>query len=153
MTGEKTHKYTTKIKYKHLDMYSVLYHPRYFELLDDARNQFFEDIGVPIEKQFQDQIGFTVAAIENADFLRPIFMAENITVTTEVINISKKSMKVKHGILINNEPVFSADYSLVLVSIQGIDRLPLSLENSSKLRTVEIDNQTKEKLNRYLKQL
>lgn len=67
------HRHFSKVVYKDLDMYSVLYHPRYFEFSDTARNRAFQDFGYPIEEQMKDKVGFTVAGIENAAFMRPFY--------------------------------------------------------------------------------
>ena len=70
------HKFTTRINYKDLDMYSVVFHPNYLALVDDARNSAFAEFGYPVEEQLKDKVGFTVAEISNLTFKRPLFMGE-----------------------------------------------------------------------------
>lgn len=148
----KIHSYTTKICYRDLDMYSVLYHPRYFELADAARNQAFEDFGYPIEEQLLDKVGFTVAGIENVSFKRPIFMAEEVTIFTEVIDASKKSCEVMHWINLGKDPstgddkskaIFCATYSCVFVSIAEIKEFPLNADNIIGMKAIEFNEKVK----------
>ena len=141
------HFHKKKIRYKDLDMYSVLYHPNYFKLLDDARNEFFESIGYPIETQFKNKVGFTVAAINDVTFKRPLFMAEEVMVSTEVNKISQKSLELSHKIVDapNNSLVFEATLSLVFVNIEGI-LLPLTKDSISNMRTQNIPEDIKKKL-------
>lgn len=151
----KIHSYTTKICYRDLDMYSVLYHPRYFELADCARNQAFEDFGYPIEEQLLEKVGFTVAGIENVSFKRPLFMGEEITIFTEVVDVSKKSCKVAHWICLGSgssvdsdksKAIFLATYCLVFVSLSGIEEYPLNGTNITGMRAVEFHEKVKLRL-------
>ena len=147
------HNFLTKITYKDLDMYSILYHPRYFEILDTARNQSFQDYGYPIEEQLKDKVGFTVASIDNVQFRRPLFMAEDISVFTEVKSVHSKSCSVQQKISIgktydqNHNSVFEATFSLVFVDISKINEFPLNAENISRMRAIPFTEKVKSKLN------
>jgi YbgC/YbaW family acyl-CoA thioester hydrolase len=153
------HKFVCKVHYKDLDMYSVMYHPKYFELLDSARNQAFEDFGYPIEEQCQDKVGFTVAGIDDVVFKRPLFMGEICTVYTEVASISARSCKVLHwiklGDLLEEELdselkmknlIFKATYNLVFVSIEDVIEFPLNAENVSRMKSIEFNPKVKSHL-------
>lgn len=155
----KIHRYTTKICYRDLDMYSVLYHPRYFELADNARNQAFEDFGYPVEEQLRDKVGFTIAAIDNVAFKRPLFMGEEVTIYTEVTDASSKSCKVTHWINLGKEDselfdgenkfskaIFKANYTLVFVSIAAIEEYPLNGKNISGMKTQDFNEKVKLRL-------
>lgn len=149
----KIHKFATKISYKDLDMYSVVYHPNYLELADTARNQAFEDFGYPIQEQLKDKVGFTVAAISNVLFKRPLFMGEEITVFTEVINASTKSCEVLHRIELKSSEetstsleVFRASYTLVFISIADIQDFPLNSDNIKAMRSIPFSDKVRSKL-------
>lgn len=155
----KIHHHVTKVEYRDLDMYSVVYHPKYFEILDSARNQAFQDYGYPVEEQLRDKVGFTVAAIEGVTFSRPMFMGEEISVFTEVTEVSKKSCKVLHWITLGTIPpdfsdpekkyssaIFKACYTLVFVSIEAITEYPLNKDNIFGLKTLPFNEKVKSSL-------
>lgn len=152
----KIHRFHSKIAYKDLDMYSVLYHPRYFEFADTARNQAFQDFGYPIEEQLKDKVGFTVAGIHNVAFKRPLFMNEAITIFTEVTSVSLKSCDVLHWINLGKDEleigtaemklqkaIFKAEYKLVFVDISGIVDFPLNASNISGMKAIAFTDKVK----------
>lgn len=148
MKKQIVHRFHTKVSYKDLDMYSVTYHPNYFVFADTARNQAFEDFGYPVEEQLRDKVGFTVAGIENVSFKRPLFMGEEITIFTELLEASSKSCKVLHWIFLGHDTeeidpdnklsksVFFATYTLVFVSLENVNEYPLNGENIKKMRAI-----------------
>lgn len=147
MTMKKIHKYNSKIQYRDLDMYSVMYHPRYFELADTARNQAFESLGYPVEEQFKDLVGFTIASIDGATFSRPLFMGEEVTVFTEFRTKTSRSCEVTHWIKLGNADitseedkfggsVFKANYILVFVSLAAVKGLPLNSMNIRDMKAI-----------------
>ncbi|MFP5386038.1 MAG: acyl-CoA thioesterase [Bacteriovoracia bacterium] len=146
------HQYKLNIQYCHLDMYSVVYHPRYLEIADSARNQAFSDFGYPVEEQLKDKVGFTVGSIDEVRYKRPLFMSEEITVSTEVLDVSKKSCRVRHWINVGSgasnleSAIFSADYTLVFVSIEDINEFPLNTENIKRMKAVEFNQKVKKHL-------
>lgn len=155
----KTHRYFSKIAYRDLDMYSVLYHPRYFEFADTARNQAFQDFGYPIEEQLKDKVGFTVGGINNVLFKRPIFMAEEITVFTETVSVTPKSCEVLHWITLGKDEteiatgdeklskaIFQATFKLVFVSMEDISEFPLNGKNIKNLKAISFNEKVKSKL-------
>lgn len=145
----KIHQYQLKIQYCHLDMYSVVFHPRYLEIADSARNQAFADFGYPVEEQLKDKVGFTVGSIDEVRFKRPLFMGEEIVVSTEVLDVSKKSCRVRHWINVGSgtnefkDAIFSAIYTLVFVSIEDINEFPLNADNIKRMKAVEFNQKVK----------
>lgn len=156
MRSGNTHRHNSKVAYKDLDMYSVLYHPKYFELVDTARNQAFEDFGYPVEEQLKDKVGFTVASIDGVRFKKPIFMGQKISVYTKVTSVQSKSCIVLHWIT-NEEhesleddlesAIFIATYTLVFVDISLIPDFPLNAQNIKGMRAITFNEKVKSKLN------
>lgn len=155
----KVHCYTSKIHYKDLDMYSVMYHPRYFELADSARNQAFKDNGYSIEEQLGDKVGFTVAGIDEVTFKRPLFMGEDVSIFSEVIEVSSRSCMIRHWMSLSDEllniedprselvnAVFIATYTLVFVSIDEIGEYPLNGSNIKRMKVVSLNDKAKKTL-------
>jgi YbgC/YbaW family acyl-CoA thioester hydrolase len=154
----KIHRFNTKVSYRDLDMYSVAYHPKYFEFADTARNQAFADFGYPVQDQLKDKVGFTVAGMENVSFKRPLFMGEEIDVFTEASDFTNKTCKVTHWINVGNDDseiieeskfskaVFKATYTLVFVSIDEIGEFPLNAENIKRLKVVEFSEKVRRSL-------
>lgn len=155
MFKDKIHRFHTKVGYKDLDMYSVVYHPKYFEFADTARNQAFQDFGYPVEEQLKDKTGFTIAGMENVSFKRPLFMGEEITVFTEVVEVSTRSCKVLHWISLGSDThdidlanklvraIFHATYTLVFVSLEEVGGYPLNGENIKKMKAIPFNGKVK----------
>lgn len=157
MKFSKLHKYNDQVRYNHLDMYTVAYHPNYFIFLDKARNQAFKDFGYSVEDQLKDKVGFTVASMDNISFRRPLFMNEEITIYTKCFEKGDKSCKVKNYITLtkdysddeienlNSDPrvIFSATLNLVFVSIKDIPSWPLNSQNIKDLKTVIFSDKIK----------
>lgn len=153
----KVHKFVAKVQYKDLDMYSVMYHPNYFQFADDARNQAFADFGYPIEEQLKDQVGFTIGSMNDVVFKRPLFMGETVTIFTEVMKISSRSCEVMHWIELGDKSleisldgvdkmvnaVFKAVYTLVFVSTAEINEYPLNALNIKRMKTINFNEKVK----------
>ena len=131
------------IHYRDLDMYSVLYHPKYFELCDNARNQAFKEFGYPIEDQLKDKVGFTVGGITDVVFRRPIFMDEKIFIftkfSTDVLHGQTYTILKKKKKRATTE-IFKAKYNLVFVSIGEVAEYPLNISNIQKMKVVNFNS-------------
>ncbi len=158
MKKNEIHHYKTKVRYDDLDMYSVAYHANYFKFLDQARNQAFEELGYPIEEQLKDKVGFTVGAINKAIFSRPLFMAEEISVFSEVIETSSKACKVRQVIAPAAQEaiksldeikdiIFDSELRLVFVSFKEAGELPLDLKSVGKIQAIAFNEKAKSSLN------
>jgi acyl-CoA thioesterase FadM len=124
-----------------------MYHPKYFELADTARNHAFESLGYPVEEQLKDLVGFTIASIDGATFSRPLFMGEEVTVFTEFRYKTARSCEVIHWIKLGNTEitdtearfegnVFKANYTLVFVSLAEVNEFPLNSINIKKMKAI-----------------
>ena len=161
MKKDIVHRFDTKIRYNDLDMFTVTYHPNYLVLCDKARNQAFEDFGYPIQDQLKDKVGFTVGSIDKCRFNRPLFMGEEVSVFTKLLEHTSKTLKVRQLIcpkgVNDNESntdvdiyehiAFSLDITLVFVTIESIKSMPLSLNNASGIRAVDFSAKALETLN------
>lgn len=103
-------------------------------------------------------MGFTVAGIENAAFMRPLFMGETITVFTEVASVSSKSCIVWHWInlgkdesdILTEDEKFSkavyAQLKLVFVDISEISEFPLNAQNIRGMKAIPFNEKVKSRL-------
>ena len=152
------HKYNYQVGYDNIDMYSVMYHPEYLKVCDKARNKAFEDYGYPVEQQLKDKVGFTIGGI-NCRYSSPILMGEKLSVFTKCVEANKNRCKVFHYITLETDDhvdigdeaskkkiLFSAEYTLVLVSIDKISEFPLSRQNVKSLEVREFSEQIKDAL-------
>jgi YbgC/YbaW family acyl-CoA thioester hydrolase len=135
--------FSFKIHYKDMDMYSVLYHPKYFEICDSARNEAFKEFGYPVEKQLSDKVGFTVGGITDVQFKRPIFISESLYVFTRLQILSPKNCLAEHWIQENPNyddqlmgAIFKAKFNLVFVSIEEVIGYPLNNKNIEDMKVI-----------------
>ncbi len=70
-----------------------VYHGRYFALYDQARDNFFYDLGVPYRSLMKRNIYLVVAQLE-CKYCRPIFYDQRISVFTKLTWIKSKSFGI-----------------------------------------------------------
>ncbi|MBF0280423.1 MAG: acyl-CoA thioesterase [SAR324 cluster bacterium] len=75
----------------------IIYYPNYFRWFDDATWNYFESIGMPLEKiteQYQI-VGFPLIDAQ-ANFKRPLHFREKIVMRTEIVKIDGKILHIHH---------------------------------------------------------
>lgn len=153
------HKFNYQVGYDNIDMYSVLYHPEYIKLCDKARNKSFEHFGYSVAEQLKDKIGFTIAGIK-CHYNSPILMGEKLSIFTKCVEAKTNRCKVLHYITLETEDLidtdienamekilFSAEYALVLVSIEKINDYPLTRSNIKNLEVIKFNERIQKNFN------
>lgn len=75
-----------------------VYHGRYFNLYDQARDQFWEAIGVSTLSLMRQGLNLTVAELHTA-FLRSVFYGDGLDIKTRVLWYREKSMGLAQEIM------------------------------------------------------
>ena len=111
------------------DYGGVLFHARYLEILDYVRNNIFSDInGSAFQLLSKD---LALAVVDYHLIYRRSIKNINLLVSTEVLEVKDKSIKIEHKIMENSnqrridlekqlseEPFFKATVSLVCVNLK-----------------------------------
>lgn len=85
----KTFKYNFSIAYADTDAGGIVYHGRYIEIAERARMEMMRGIEMPAGDN-----GFVVREI-SIKYMRPLRLADDIVVETDIINIGGASMDLQ----------------------------------------------------------
>lgn len=107
-----------KIKFKHCDPAGIVFYPRYFEMINDCVEAFFEDVlDYPFGPMHPDN-GVPTVQIET-QFTAPSRLGEVIEITLSVQNIGRSSLDLGFLAAGNGQKRFVAASTLVHVGQGG----------------------------------
>lgn len=120
----KTFKYNFSIAYADTDAGGIVYHGRYIEIAERARMEMMRGIEMPAGDN-----GFVVREI-SIKYMRPLRLADDITVETDIINVGGASMDLQQKFV--HDGVICAIMSITVVYIGGdmrAKRIPDAIVN------------------------
>ena len=120
----KTFKYNFSIAYADTDAGGIVYHGRYIEIAERARMEMMRGIEMPASDN-----GFVVREI-SIKYMRPLRLADDITVETDIINVGGASMDLQQKFV--HDGVICAIMSITVVYIGGdmrAKRIPDAIVN------------------------
>jgi acyl-CoA thioester hydrolase len=87
-----------RVYYEDTDAGGVVYHANYLRYMERARNEWLRDMGHPIEQIVeQEHKLFVVRSIE-MKFIGPARLSNNLTVSAEVVQTKKASMRLQQNV-------------------------------------------------------
>lgn len=92
----KTFQFPFSIAYADTDAGGIVYHGRYIEIAERARMDMMRGIEMPAEDK-----GFVVREI-SIKYMRPLQLADDIVVETEIINVGGASMDLQQKFVHND---------------------------------------------------
>lgn len=110
-----------KVLFKHCDPAGIVFYPRYFEMLNDVVEAFFDEaLGLPFET-LHDSGGVPTAEITTR-FLAPSRHGDHLTIALTVTRVGRSSLGLTFHADCGGEPRFTARSTLVLVDEHGRPR-------------------------------
>jgi 4-hydroxybenzoyl-CoA thioesterase len=127
-----------KVLFKHCDPAGIVFFPRYFEMINDLVETFFDvAIGVPFETLLKTN-GVPTASIETK-FLRPSCHGDRLDLQLVITKIGRSSISYRLTALCGEERRFETTASLVYTDASGKpQRLPDEMR--SKLQNYEVSD-------------
>ena len=126
----KTFKYNFSIAYSDTDAGGIVYHGRYIEIAERARMEMMRGIVLP-----EKDLGFVVREI-SIKYMRPLRLADDIVVETEIINVGGASMDLQQKFVHDGEICAIMNITVVYIgSDMRAKRIPdvvLTCLNSTK---------------------
>lgn len=80
-----------KIRFKHCDFAGIVFYPRYFEMLNDLVEDFFEEVLAYSFKDMHPSHGVPTVNV-NADFFKPARIQESIQKSMYISKLGEKSV-------------------------------------------------------------
>ena len=108
---------TQKVLFKHCDPAGIVFYPRYFEMMNDCVEAFFDSIGYPFEEMHKTN-GAPTAKIETT-FHRPSRHGDILTLTLVLKRIGGASIDVAIDAHAKDEQRVSFRATLVYVNAAG----------------------------------
>ncbi|SEO98436.1 4-hydroxybenzoyl-CoA thioesterase [Salinihabitans flavidus] len=106
-----------KLLFKHCDPAGIAFYPRYFEMMNDCVELFFDHIGHPFEEIIRTA-GVPTARIE-AQFTAPSRHGDRLEITLRATSLGRSSLGLTFAALCGEEVRFRASSTLVYVTQQG----------------------------------
>ena len=108
---------TQKVLFKHCDPAGIVFYPRYFEMINDCVEAFFDEIGTPFE------VLHKTASIPTAQiattFHAPSRHGDLLVINLDVVRIGNSSLTLSFRTTTDSEKRFSAESTLVYITPSG----------------------------------
>ena len=106
--------YKAKVHHENTDCYEIAHHSAYINWVEAGRNEFFEQSGIKFNKL--SKIGIKILVSEmSCKFKKPIFLMDEITISTEIAEFKKHSITFEHTIINNfdNTVIFTGTSKVI----------------------------------------
>lgn len=111
-------RFEQKVLFKHCDPAGIVFYPRYFEMMNDAVEEFFSAIlKAPFEKLLMNG-GVPTARIE-CTFSAPSRHGDNLEVMLICARLGRSSLDLKYQAVCASQTRFNATSTLVYISKTG----------------------------------
>jgi acyl-CoA thioester hydrolase len=117
--------HTTRIRplFADTDAAGVVYYGAYLRLLEEARTQAIESVGLSMGEEFQLGYLYPVTRVE-IDYQTPVLYGQILCVTSEVAEIGRVRFRVDHRLYLEDGLVPTGRASVHLACIYGPERRP-----------------------------
>ena len=110
-----------KVLFKHCDPAGIVFYPRYFEMLNDCVEAFFDEVlGLPFETLHAT--GGVPTAEITTRFLAPSHHGNHLIIALTVTRVGRSSLGLMFTADCGDEPRFTARSTLVLLGENGRPR-------------------------------
>jgi 4-hydroxybenzoyl-CoA thioesterase len=110
--------FSQKVLFKHCDPAGIVFYPRYFEIINDCVEAFFDTIGTPFETLLKTA-GIPTAEI-SAAFMAPSRHGDQLVISLDVMRIGGSSLELAFQAFCLDDQRFSAKSTLVYVNAIGL---------------------------------
>lgn len=110
--------HSLKIRFKHCDPAGIVFYPRYFEMINDTVETFFENVlHYPFAQVVQGN-GVPTAQIE-ARFIAPSRLGDDLDIVLGITRLGRSSLDLGYDAYCGTEQRFIATSTLVFVDGNG----------------------------------
>ena len=110
--------YNQKIKFRHCDPAGIVFYPRYFEMMNDTVEAFFETVAqFPFAAMHADS-GIPTAGIE-AQFQAPSRLGDQLHIALSITKLGRSSLGFAYEARCADEQRFTATSTVVFIDNTG----------------------------------
>lgn len=106
-----------KVLFKHCDPAGIVFYPRYFEIINDCVEAFFEDLGTPFETLHHT--GAVPTAEIQTRFTAPSRHGDHLEILLEVTRLGRSSLGLEITATCGAQLRFTAQSTLVYINLDG----------------------------------
>jgi 4-hydroxybenzoyl-CoA thioesterase len=120
---------TRVVRFAHCDPAGIIFYPRYFDLLHEAKEDWFRDaLGWPFAHMVGElERGFPIVRLE-ADFRGPSRMGEELAIALSVPRVGNASLHLHYTVTCNDQPRLDARTIVVHVDLKTARPEPIGDE-------------------------
>lgn len=107
-----------KIKFRHCDPAGIVFYPRYFEMMNDTVEDFFEKVAMFPFAAMHMNSGIPTAAIE-AQFQAPTRLGDQLEIMLSVTKLGRSSLSFAYDARCGQEQRFTATSTVVFIDDTG----------------------------------
>ncbi|WP_108485392.1 acyl-CoA thioesterase [Oceaniglobus ichthyenteri] len=106
-----------KVLFKHCDPAGIVFYPRYFEMMNDCVEAFFDSIDHPFES-LHGKNAVPMAQISTR-FQAPSRHGDHLIISLEVLRLGNASLDIQLNARAGGEARFTTDATLVYINADG----------------------------------
>ena len=121
----KVFKYTKKVRFAHTDPAGIVFYPRYFEMVNETIEEWFETVGFPFaEMHMEQKFGVPLVHIE-ADFSRPGRIGDELEFCLKILKVGGASFELEITAARKGEDCFKVRGVLAYMDLEQEKSAPL----------------------------
>ncbi len=126
-----THHHTLRVYYEDTDLGGIVYYANYLRFIERARSEWIAALGIDQRRMLADEgLIFAVRRVE-ADYLRPATLWDDLTVATDLRDLTGARVVLHQTVLRGEEVLFRAVVTLVCLTRDGRPaRMPQDLKTA-----------------------
>ncbi|WP_331460024.1 acyl-CoA thioesterase [Cochlodiniinecator piscidefendens] len=105
-----------KVLFKHCDPAGIVFYPRYFEMINDCIEAWFDHLGTPFEIMHSTGFGVPTARL-NTEFRSPSRHGDMLTLTLIPIRVGTSSLQLTLDAHCGEQHRFHCESTLVYVAL------------------------------------
>lgn len=116
---------TLRVYYEDTDAGGIVYHAAYLRFAERGRTEFVRKLGIDQQKlRVETGSGFVVTSL-TIDYLKPAFLDDNLTITTEIDRIRPASVNFKQTVARERQTIAHLKVRVACLDGDGrLTRLP-----------------------------
>ena len=109
----------TKVRFRDVDPAGIVFYPRYFEMLNDAVEDWFATMGVDFRSMHrQHRIGVPTVHL-TCDFTAPSELGDELIIEIKPVHIGRSSCTIDYVVRMNEEVRLAAKAVLVCMDLDA----------------------------------
>jgi acyl-CoA thioester hydrolase len=119
---------TIRVYYEDTDAGGIVYHAAYLRFAERGRTEFVRNLGIDQQKMRSDLgLGFVVTSL-SIDYLKPAYLDDRLTVTTEIVLVRPASVNFNQTVAREDQILANLKVRVACLDADGNPvRLPTAL--------------------------